>query len=129
MMIIRGAVASTDHRLLVADTRIRNNKKKEKKKIYERIKIEELRKPDNKKRYQEMIGDNLRNMHENREENNIDEMWRQIKETILRVVTEICGKKRINTRMKRTNWWNEEVKQIVKGKKDSWKKFLKAGSQ
>lgn len=126
--VIRGAEASTDHRLLVADTRIRNNIKRRKRKIYERVKIEELREPGNRKRYQEIIGERLRGMQEFREEDNIDEMWREIKEIIMKTAEEICGKRRINTGMKRTKWWNEETKQVVKEKKDSWKKFLRTGS-
>ena len=125
--VIRGAEASTDHRLLVADTRIRNNKKRGKNKEYERLKIEELREPNNRKKYEETIGERLRCMQEFQEEDNIDEMWRKIKETIMKAAEEICGKKRVNTGKKSTKWWNEELKQIVKEKKDSWKKFLRTG--
>ena len=123
--VIRGAEASTDHRLLVADTRIRNNKKRGKNKEYERLKIEELREPNNRKKYEETIGERLRCMQEFQEEDNIDEMWRKIKETIMKAAEEICGKKRVNTGKKSTKWWNEELKQIVKEKKDSRKKFFK----
>lgn len=44
------------------------------------------------------------------------ERWTAFKETILIITENICGKIKFNKHLKRTKWWNNEIKNKVNEK-------------
>ncbi|KAF5287684.1 hypothetical protein FQA39_LY15784 [Lamprigera yunnana] len=47
------------------------------------------------------------------------------KEITLEAVEEVCGRRNVNKNLKRTRWWTEEIKGLVKEKKGAWKKYIR----
>lgn len=115
--VIRGAEMSTDHRLLIVDTRFRNIKRQRNKK-YQQIKISELTKDDKRQEYERLVTQKLEQF---KEEEDLNVMWTKFKDTLLESATRICGRITVNTKRKSTPWWNNEVKEKVREKKEAWK--------
>lgn len=119
--VFRSAELSTQHKLLIMKTRFRAPKTV-KTKRYTKLKIEELNNLDKRQEFKRKIEDKLR---ENDDQNfvNLESRWQKFKEILLSTTEEVCGKKTVSSRTKHTKWWNEEVKQKVKQKKMTWKKY------
>lgn len=122
--VIRGAEIGSDHRLLVAITRIQKFRK-EKSKRYEKIQVKKLSDPENKNLYKELIEQKMSTL-EIEDDMEINDMWQKFKDGIIEVATEVCGKTTMNFKKKCTNWWTEEVKAKVKEKKEAWRKYLRS---
>ena len=125
--VIRGAELNTDHRLLVAETRFRKPRIN-KKRFYERIKYEELRKDEKKNTYQENLDIRFKATPLYKEKD-VELKWQLFKKILLETSEEICGKKKVGPMCKNTKWWNEQVKTIVKEKKRAWKRLLQTGTR
>ncbi|XP_022191946.2 craniofacial development protein 2-like [Nilaparvata lugens] len=125
--VYRSAELSTEHKLLIMDTQIRPPKKYKSVK-YEKIKIMELKKAENRREYQRLITEELLRKEEEIDgssEENIEKRWCLLKKSLLRVAEEVCGKTVVGEHVKRTKWWNDLVKEKVRLKKEAWKKFLR----
>ena len=55
--------------------------------------------------------------------------WKELKEGIVGAETKVCGTMRWRSgQVKRTRWWNEEVKSAVQKKKVLYKRLLDTGN-
>ena len=128
----RGAEIYSDHYLVLAKMSILPKVKDPKKNMSRRTKlrVEKLREEDTKTNYQKTIKTYIEakpNTAENSED--IESIWEDYKEIIIKSATEVCGKKVIGGSKKMTAWWNEDVKEKIKEKKDAWKKYLSSQRQ
>ncbi|XP_071051675.1 uncharacterized protein [Onthophagus taurus] len=104
------AEMGTNHRLVMAT--INNIEiEREKMKTYTKIHIHKLRQEEERLKYQE--------------KQNKQRRWRIFKEIMRNKAMEVCGMRKYNNQIKRTHWWNEEVRQSIKKKKESWKKYIR----
>lgn len=122
--VIRGAELTTDHRLLVIDTRFKKPPRP-KTKRFEVIRLKELLKEEKRIQYAKLVKERMQVRRKDSKEE-INEMWNELKSVILKSAEEVCGKAVVNTSKtrKRTRWWNEEVKEKVKDKKVAWKRYI-----
>ena len=44
----------------------------------------------------------------------VEKAWAVFKECILSTAVEVCGMRRRKDQQKRTSWWSNEVKEVVK---------------
>lgn len=102
----------------MTDTRFYVNNKKQINKKYERIDIKKLEDVTIIKEYQKQIKEKLDSRGG---ENDLKKQWTTIKESILKSAEDVCGKRKVNNIRKGTRWWNEDVKAVIKKKKDAWK--------
>lgn len=120
----RSAEIGSDH-FLVTLEHMENEKKAteiEKRTTKEKIKSYRLKEGTVKQAYQEKIKEKYKKEPEKQE---IEETWHQFKKIILEAAQESCGKTKIGKgNKKRTPWWTEQIKQAVKQKKETWKKYL-----
>ena len=100
---------NSDHRLLVADLREIHVSKIVSKKM-PKIKVWDLEKPEKRSEYQERIRKQL----PKDETRNGEEEWSRLRNTLVNVATEVCGKTSGKVREKETPWWNEKVKAAIK---------------
>ncbi|XP_039278742.1 uncharacterized protein LOC120350237 [Nilaparvata lugens] len=123
--VIRGAELSTDHKLLMIDTKFALPKAR-KSKTYVKVETEELRKPERRDMFERKMEEELIWGEEELAGKGIEEIWHALKITIIRVGKEVCGCRRIKgTGNKCTKWWNEEVKARIKEKKEAWRKYVR----
>lgn len=118
----RGAEIFSDHRLLVSKLRFRpptkfKNKKRTK------ILISKLRNQLEREQYGKDLKNNISNMPW-QDETTIEEKWNIYKNLILTSAEKICGRAVIGGGQKSTPWWTDTVRNVVKQKKEAWKKYL-----
>ncbi|XP_039290252.1 craniofacial development protein 2-like [Nilaparvata lugens] len=127
--VIRGAELATDHKLLVLDTNF-SIPKARKTKAYVKVKVEELRKPGVRDEFSRKMEEELTWQNEELERKGIEDIWNALKTTIKRVAEQACGSRQIKGQgKKRTKWWNDEVKIMVRYKKEAWKRYLQTRTE
>src|SRR5678815_1668645 len=58
-----------------------------------------------------------------------EQIWEQMKEVIVSSAKEVCGCAKVGSKNVKSEWWNEEVMQAVKSKKEAWLNVLKANDE
>ena len=123
----RGAEIYSDHYLVLAKMSILPKAKDSTKNMSKRTKlrVEKLREDDTKTKYQKTIKTYIETkLNEAENSEDIESVWEDYKEMIIKSAREVCGIKVIGGSKKMTAWWNEGVKAKIKEKKDAWKKYL-----
>jgi hypothetical protein len=59
---------------------------------------------------------------------NLDDRWTKLKNVIMEVAEQTCGKKWANTKVKKTHWWSETVREAMKRRKEAWEKYTRTRS-
>lgn len=116
------AELNTDHRLLVAETTMEKTGEFDRRK-YERIKLEKLRNEEIRQQYAARVTEALNKWEEQANITKMEDRWAILKQTLIEESEKICGKSKVDTNRKRTRWWSEEVKSVVREKKLAWKKY------
>ena len=89
-----------------------------------KLKIEDLKDPAVKLAYQNTLRIKLDNTDIENEQD-IEKAWELYRNSLLESANNVCGRKVVGgARCKRTQWWNEDVRKIVKEKKLAWKRYL-----
>ena len=93
----------------------------------EEIKVEELKKSEKKREYQErlkMVYDRVKG----RAAGKVGEEWKPMKESLVGNVSNVCGKRAIGGCIRRgSEWRNEGVKVKVEEKKNAFEEWLQCG--
>lgn len=126
----RGPEIYTDHYLVMAKICISESKKErgiksKKQKSKEVIRNYKLRQTEIATRYKKKIGKEMKELNSLDVNTDLEVLWASIKNIIRKAAKETCGTIRINKHKKQTNWWNEEIQEMVKMKKHMWRKYLK----
>ena len=98
------------HRLLVTDLDKKKVKKSVRKESIMRRRVWKLNENNMKRRFEERVGE-LVNV------GTLD-IWKCLKESVLKACDEVCGKKKGRRDRGNTWWWNEDVKDAIARKKD-----------
>ena len=129
--VYRRAELATDHYLLVTKIKINGNGGNRsgimKQKICREIKAIKIYKLQNKEirnEYAEIIEKEIDSRKGEIKEGNLEAKWRVFKEILKYAASKTCGVMVTGSTRNRTHWWNEEVKEIVKKKKEAWKVYL-----
>src|SRR5678815_4768074 len=117
----------SDHRLVVGKIRWRQRKKPKKvtreRYCFEKLKDENTREDFNNKlvrKYEEISGTVER----------VEEGWKDFREGVEQVAREVIGTKKISSgKRKKTVWWNEEVKNVVKEKNKKYRLWMKTRTE
>ena len=130
--VMRGAELSTDHHLVVRSLRISKswpNKRSNRLPVTYRIKWEALEDKEVRKQFASSISFMFRQLPDVSED--IEKEWLLFKSAIISSAAESCGRKRLRVAgdsEKRTPWWNQEVKEAIRAKKDTFKAWLQERS-
>lgn len=126
----RRAEINSDHYLvrtvireseITKDEERRSNKEK---KEAEEIRAYKLREPETGIKYKELLEEEMKTIAENNENLDIETFWEKFKGAILKTAKTTCGVNRRYSGRKQTAWWNKDIKQAVKTKKDAWLKYI-----
>ena len=58
------------------------------------------------------------------DDGDVEKAWNEFKPAVTGVTERVVGRSRARRRKKLTAWWNEEVREVVKIKKDLYRKAL-----
>ena len=93
------------------------------------IRIEELKKMDKKREYQERLGVAY-NMVREREVGEVEEEWGPMKDSLVENASEVCGKRYVGGFIRRgSEWWSEGVKRKVEEKRRAYEEWLQFGGR
>ena len=116
--VIPGEPVVTQHRLLVADFRMKNGRRRRKEDRKRKIKVWEL-KSEKKNEFRNKVEDTF--MEKYRTDSlpeTAEEVWEDMKDILVTKATEICGKTSGKPKEEKdTWWWNDEVQAAIKAKK------------
>ena len=124
----RGAELSTDHHLVVCSLRLLKpwpNRRSNRPSVTYRIKWEALEDKEVRKQFVSTISSKFRQLPDVSED--IEKEWLLFTSTIILSAAESCERKRLRVAgdsEKRTPWWNQEVKEAIRTKKDVFKAWL-----
>ena len=124
----RGAELSIDHHLVVCSLRLSKpwpNKKSNRLSVTYRIKWEALEDKEIRKQFASSISSKFRQLPKVSE--NIEREWLLFRSAVISSAAESCGRKRLRVAgdsEKRTPWWNQEMKEAIRAKKDAFKAWL-----
>ena len=121
----RGAELSTDHHLVVCFLRLSKpwpNKRSNSSSVTNRIKWEALEDKEVRKQFASSVSSMFKQLPDVFED--IEKEWLLFSSTIILLAAESCKLKRLRVAgdsEKRTPWWNQEVKEAIRAKKDAFK--------
>jgi hypothetical protein len=119
--IKRGPEIGSDHYLLQMELKVKIPKQKQsKKQVQEKIKTWKLNNKDTKERYKEKIREKIVARQEDLLTKDVEEFWTLFKHIITAAAAaaaEVCGKTTVGCGNQKTAWWNEEIKRMIKVKK------------
>ena len=122
--MINGESLTTQHRLVVVDCELKSVRRG-RQEVTPRIKWWKLREEESKTRFKEEV------MREITPKESVNEWWKDNSSMIVRIGEEVLGKTsgKGPPGDKETWWWNEEVQEKVKMKKEAKKIFERTGSE
>lgn len=136
----REAEIFSDHYLLTAKTnfgirtkredKANNNKARKTIKNTSKLVVKSYKLSDEEiaRRYNDKI-ERIIKINKDVQKYNLEEAWQFLKTTILNAGKEICGITKIIKYRNQTNWWNEEIREEIKRKKQRWKKYIREGTE
>ena len=93
------------------------------------LKVEELKKPEKRREYQERLKADYDRVKEG-DIGSVEEEWKPMKESLVENTEDICGKRYVGGGIRKgSEWWNEEVKRKVDEKKRTFREWLQRGDR
>src|SRR5678816_2194491 len=90
-----------------------------------RIKSEKLSEQGNKDKYLRTLASKTVEC----EQVETEQIWEQMKEAVVSSAKEVCGCAKVGNKNVNSEWWNVEVMQAVKSKKEAWLNVLKGNDE
>ena len=123
--VVRSEPSLQQHKLLIGTLQLEGcGHVKEKKVFVSKCKVWKLKNPEIRQAFEAEV----RERAERRVvgEGDVEGMWQGLKECLLEVSAEVCGKTRGRPMHRETWWWNDEVAELVKEKRRLFKVYDKA---
>ena len=116
---MRGAEIGSDHYLVLMEIKLKVKRMKRRRQEGDtrQIRIDNLKNDEVRRKYQEMIAELYKEAEARGgvSETDVERAWKELKECIVGAVMRVCGTtRRRKGEVKRTRWWNEEVKGAVR---------------
>ena len=108
MKVIRGEACLTQHKLLVCVLDVKACLKRKRKAFVNRRRVWRLKDAKTKQAFQDIIKEN-----KSKREGDVDDLWNELKSTLLDATERVCGRTKGPARHKETWWWNDEVSEAI----------------
>ena len=125
--VINGEECVPQHKPLIGDICL-NAGKITLKTYPPRRRIWKLKEPAMTEAFRESVNEKLSNSAVT-DTDDIDELWLQLKSSVLESFDKTCGWSKPQQRRRETWWWNDTVNAAVKEKRKLWKLWKKGGSK
>lgn len=122
--VIPGEAVVTQHRVLVADLRIKVEKKRKKEERKRKIKVWELN-GEKKTEFRNKVQSAIRERYENGSfPERVEDVWADMKQILVTTGTEVCGRTSGKPRTENDAWWwNETVQTVIREKKLAYRQL------
>ena len=125
--VIPGEECIIQHRFLIRDLKLKISKNTEKK-FVPKLRAWKLKDPSMKEVYVESLNDLLANYRIDNPDN-VDDMWKYFKESVLSVTEKVCGWSKKGKWRQQTWWWDNSINDIIKEMRRLWKVWKNGGSK
>lgn len=123
--VIRGESCMQQHKLLVCMMDLNESVRKKGRAFVSKCRVWRLRDPLIRKAFQTKVEARLNKTVIN-DGGNVDVIWDSLRDCLLNVADDVCGKTKGGQRHSQTWWWNAEVENVIKEKQRLYKIFDKS---
>ena len=113
--VIANEPCITQHKLMICQLALTEPVRKKKQVYVSRCRVWKLKEAAVQREYREKV--QAREACRNRQENRVEEMWGGMKECLLGVAEEVCGRTRGPPRHTESWWWNEDCAKATEEKR------------
>ena len=125
--VIRGAEVGSDHHLLLMKLRLKVQRPKRHTEAGKcRLKVHRLESREAKVKYQQELRRLQWQMKDMYGGEDVERAWKQFRLAVIGGAERVVGRSRNRQQKKATTWWSEEVRAVIKSKKNLYKKALNA---
>jgi len=125
--VIQGESSLQQHKLLVGKLQLCEYSQRKRKEVFTpRSKVWRLKEPDFQQAFQDRVKERLANGPETEGVCDVEMVWSSLKECLLDVAEEVCGKTKGRQRHRETWWWNEDVAKFVEEKRRLFRIYNKS---
>ena len=121
----RGAAGGmSDHYLVEAKVRVNGYSLEQRKVSRDKkiVKVSELEKEEVREAFKEMLAEEWEKVRNSRLLS-VEEEWKTFKECVMTVAARVCGYKRVGRKSKSSEWWDDEIKGLVKDKRKFFERY------
>lgn len=111
------------HKLMVCEVRVKEQLKSTRKTIVSKCKVWKLRDGDTGKTFQNKVTD----IAASRVKGDVEVEWKGLKDCLMSVAEEVCGKTKGRKKHKETWWWNEDVAKVIAEKRRLFQLWKESG--
>ena len=120
--VIPGEACIPQHKLLICVVHLKAKVSRHREGFVSRRKVWRLKEPDIQSRFEEKVQARATN----RVVDDVENMWKGLKDCLLEVTEEECGSTKGLARHTETWWWNQEVAKLVEEKRTKFKIWSKS---
>ena len=126
--VYRGAAGGmSDHYLVEAKVKMKGFFIRERKEMLggRVVKVSELEKVEVREAFKQLVMSEWEKVR-NARVLSVEEEWKLFKCSIMECAARVCGYKSIGTKSKRSAWWDDEIKELVKEKRKLFEEYTKS---
>ena len=120
--VMQGESSLQQHKLLVCMLELKESVKRKREVFVDRCKVWKLKEPQIQEALQARFEERLAG----RVAGNVDEVWGGLRDCLLEVADDVCGRTKGNQRHSETWWWNAEVAEVTKEKQRLYRIYDKS---
>jgi len=125
--VIQSEACITQHKLMVCAIMMLNENVRKRKEVFTRkCRVWKLKEEDVHRQFQDKI---QAKADVRVEGDDVEGLWTKLKESLLEVSDQVCGRTKGPPRHRKTWWWNDEVAKVVDEKRRLFKMWKKSGTE
>lgn len=118
--VMRGEACLQQHKLLVCMLELKEGSRKRKQSFVSKCRVWKLKEPSVRDAFRTRVEDRLDKRIDD-DDDNVDVVWGGLKNCLMSVADEVCGRTKGAPRHSETWWWNDEVEEVVNEKQRLYK--------
>jgi hypothetical protein len=119
--VIQSEACIPQHKLLICEMKLRGRLEKKREVFVSKCRVWKLKDEELRRDFQEKIQVKA----DLRGDGDVESMWKLLKDSLLEVADEVCGRTKGHPRHRESWWWNEEVGKVIDAKRKLYKIWKK----
>lgn len=122
MKVIPSEACIPQHKLVICEMKLVEKLEKKRKAFVSKCRVWKSKEEEPRLNFEEKI----RAKAELRGDGDVESKWKMLKETLMEVADEVCGRTKGPMRHKESWWWNKEVSEVIEEKRKLYKIWKKS---